>query len=168
MPANDLFFLPGINIIFMRDDVMNICFSLYTCSINPAVMNTISTSVTRGIKISVECEFEPLYSRPNKGYYVFSYHITIENKSNVTVKLLRRHWRIFDTLAGWSEVEGEGVVSMQPVLYPGDEYQYDSFCPLGSEAGKMQGTYLMENIDDRSTFRVKIPVFQLMAPYKTN
>lgn len=131
-------------------------------------MNMIPTSVTEGIKISVQCEFEPLYSRPYKGYYVFSYRISIENTSNITVKLLRRHWHIFDSLSGWSEVEGEGVVSMQPTLYPGEEYQYESFCPLASEAGKMHGSYLFENKDTRSTFLVNIPLFQLVVPYKNN
>ncbi len=128
----------------------------------------IPTSVTKGIKISVQSEFETAYSRPYKGYYVFSYRITIENTSNATVKLLRRHWHIFDSLNGWSQVEGEGVVSMQPTLYPGEEYQYDSFCPLASEAGKMHGTYLMENQENHSTFKVNIPLFQLVVPYKNN
>lgn len=131
-------------------------------------MNSIATCVTQGIKISVQCQFEALYSRPYKGYFVFSYRIIIENTSHFTVKLMRRKWHIFDTLAGWSEVEGEGVVSMQPMLYPGEEYQYESFCPLSSEAGKIHGSYLMEKTDDHSTFRVSIPLFQLIAPYKNN
>lgn len=126
------------------------------------------TQVTHGIKISVQSKYEAAHSRPLQGYLVFSYSISIENNSDKTVKLLRRHWHIYDTLAGWHEVEGEGVVSMQPVLYPGEEYQYESFCPLMSEAGKMHGSYLMENTKDGSTFLVQIPIFELIVPYRSN
>jgi ApaG protein len=126
------------------------------------------TQVTQGIKVSVQAKYESAHSRPTQGYIVFSYSISIENKSDVTVQLLRRHWRIFDSLAGWHEVEGEGVVSMQPTLYPGEEYQYESFCPLMSEAGKMYGTYLMENKKTGATFNVDIPLFKLLVPYRSN
>jgi ApaG protein len=126
------------------------------------------TQVTRGVKISVQAKYEAAHSRPLMGYQVFSYNISIENNSSFTVKLLRRHWHIYDTLAGWHEVEGEGVVSMQPVLYPGEEYQYESFCPLMSEVGKMYGSYLMENTKDSSTFLVHIPLFELITPYRAN
>jgi ApaG protein len=124
--------------------------------------------VTHGIKISVQAVYEVNHSRPYQAYYVFSYRISIENKSDSTIKLLRRHWYIFDSLAGWHEVEGEGVVSVQPVLHPSEEYQYESFCPLMSEAGKMHGTFLMENKKDGSTFLVNIPLFELVVPYRFN
>ena len=126
------------------------------------------TLVTQGIKISVQAIYQPAHSRPYQAYFVFSYRITIENNSEATIKLLRRHWHIFDSLAGWHEVEGEGVVSVQPVLNPAEEYQYESFCPLMSEAGKMHGTYLMENKKDSSTFLVNIPLFELIVPYRFN
>ncbi len=126
------------------------------------------TQVTRGVKITVQAKYEAAHSRPLMGYQVFSYNISIENNSSFTIKLIRRHWHIYDTLAGWHEVEGEGVVSMQPVLYPGEEYQYESFCPLMSEAGKMYGSYLMENVKDGSTFLVHIPLFELITPYRAN
>lgn len=126
------------------------------------------TKVTDGIKISVQARYEPAHSKPLMGYQVFSYTISIENKSANTVQLMRRHWHIYDTLAGWHEVEGEGVVSMKPTLYPGEEYQYESFCPLMSEAGKMYGSYLMENKTDGSTFLAHIPEFELITPYRSN
>ena len=126
------------------------------------------TQVTQGIKISVQFRYEVAHSRPLMGYQVFSYNISIENNSRNTVQLLRRYWRIFDTLAGWHEVEGEGVVAMKPTLYPGEEYQYESFCPLMSEAGKMHGSYLMENKEDGTTFKVNIPEFELITPYRYN
>ena len=128
----------------------------------------VATEITNGIKISVDVTYEAAHSQPQQAYYVFSYRISIENKSDQTVQLLRRHWYIFDSVAGWNEVEGEGVVSQQPVLYPDDEYQYESFCPLVSEAGKMRGTYLMQNKSDGSTFEVRIPTFELIAPYRFN
>lgn len=128
----------------------------------------VATETTNGIKISVQSKYEAAHSRPQHAYFVFSYGITIENKSPNTVQLLRRHWYIFDSVAGWNEVEGEGVVSQQPVLYPDDDYQYESFCPLVSEAGKMRGTYLMLNKTDGTTFEVRIPTFELIAPYRFN
>jgi ApaG protein len=128
----------------------------------------VATEITNGIKISVHTTYEAGHSRPQHAYYVFSYRISIENNSEDTVQLLRRHWYIFDSVAGWNEVEGEGVVSQQPTLYPSDEYQYESFCPLVSEAGKMRGTYLMQNKKDGSTFEVRIPEFEHIAPYRFN
>jgi len=126
------------------------------------------TCTTNDIKITVQATYEETHSRPLLRYYVFSYRINIENRSSQPVRLLRRHWHIYDTMAGWSEVEGEGVVSRQPLLYPSEEYLYESFCPLVSESGKMHGTYLMQNINDGSTFYVDIPAFELIAPFKIN
>jgi len=128
----------------------------------------VATEITNGIKISVHTTYEAAHSRPHQAYFVFSYRISIENTGDQTVQLLRRHWHIFDSIGGWNEVEGEGVVSQQPTLYPSDEYQYESFCPLISEAGKMFGTYLMQNKVDGTTFEVRKPEFQLIAPYRFN
>jgi ApaG protein len=129
----------------------------------PTVIET-----TNGIKITVQTKYENAHSRPAQAYYVFSYGISIENTSDKTVQLMRRHWFIFDSVGGWNEVEGEGVVSQQPTLYPGEEYQYESFCPLISDMGKMFGNYLMKNIEDGSTFEVRIPLFELFVPHRFN
>lgn len=126
------------------------------------------TLTTHGVKITVHSSYEEAHSRPTNRYFIFSYRITIENNTAHTVQLLRRHWYIFDSMNGWSEVEGEGVVSQKPILYPSEEYQYESFCPLMSEAGKIYGTYLLQNKTDRTTFLVDIPVFKLVAPCKNN
>jgi ApaG protein len=126
------------------------------------------TLTTHGVKITVQSNYEDSHSRPTNRYFIFSYRITIENNTPNTIQLLRRHWYIFDSMSGWSEVEGEGVVSQKPILYPSEEYQYESFCPLVSEAGKIYGTYLMENKTDGTTFFVNIPVFKLVAPCKNN
>lgn len=126
------------------------------------------TLTTRGVKITVQSNYENAHSRPTNRYFIFSYRITIENNTPHVLQLLRRHWYIFDSMSGWSEVEGEGVVSQKPVLYPSEEYQYESFCPLVSEAGKIYGTYLMQNKTDSATFLVDIPTFKLVAPCKSN
>ena len=100
--------------------------------------------------------------------FVFAYRITIENKSDETIQLLRRQWFIFDSAGENTEVEGEGVVGKQPTLRPDEVHQYVSGCHLKSEIGKMQGTYEFVNKSDGSTFTVTIPEFTLMAPLKLN
>ena len=99
---------------------------------------------------------------------MFAYRITIENHNSYPVKLHRRHWYIVDSNGTNREVEGEGVVGIQPILSPGERYQYVSGCNLHSEMGKMYGTYDMENLDDKSMFEVNIPVFEMVVPFKMN
>ena len=84
------------------------------------------------------------------------------------VKLLRRHWYIFDSCGITREVEGEGVVGLQPVIEPGKSHQYVSGSHLKTEMGRMHGTYLMERMVDGKQFYVNIPEFQLVAPFKLN
>lgn len=126
------------------------------------------TLITRGIKVSVETQYQPAYSRPLEMKYVFSYHIRIENMSNDTVQLLRRHWYIFDSNGVIREVEGEGVIGKQPILQPGESYEYASWSPLMTEMGKMYGSYLFSKQSDNEQFRVQIPDFHLLAPFKLN
>lgn len=126
------------------------------------------TLITRGIKVSVEVYYQPAYSRPLELKYIFAYHITIENLSQDTVQLLRRHWIIFDSNGLIREVEGEGVIGKQPILAPGEVHQYASWSPLMTEMGKMSGTYLFQRQSDAEHFWVKIPEFQLLAPFKLN
>ena len=126
------------------------------------------TEVTEGIKITVKTTYRAKDSDPLHHLFLFSYRITIENQSEHTVKLLRRHWQIFDSSGEHHEVEGEGVTGQQPVLLPGDVYEYDSTCDLHTDMGKMQGSYLMERKFDKGTFHVIIPEFQLIAPYRCN
>ena len=124
--------------------------------------------VTEGIKISVEQFYQPDYSNPLQLEYMFAYRVTIQNNNSYPVQLLRRHWFIYDSNAEQREVEGEGVIGVQPIIAPNDQYQYISVCNLKSELGKMFGTYLMENMHTRQRFEVNIPVFQLEAPFKRN
>lgn len=126
------------------------------------------TEVTKGIKVTVETEYQPSYSSPSQYHYVFTYRITIENHGDFTIQLKRRQWHIFDAGFISREVEGEGVVGQQPVLEPGQTHQYVSGCNLKSGIGKMVGTYLMERVVDGTTFPVKIPEFSMVAPMRLN
>jgi ApaG protein len=124
--------------------------------------------VTQGVKVTVETEYQPSYSNPAQHHFVFTYRITIENQSEFTVQLLRRHWHINDAAFEAREVEGEGVVGQQPVLEPGQSHQYVSGCNLKSGMGKMAGSYLMERVMDGSRFNVAIPEFIMIAPMRLN
>src|SRR5689334_7553607 len=141
---------------------------VYFClSLNSKLLVMVS-KISEGIEISVETFYQPDYSNPVSGEYMFAYRITIENHNNFPVKLHRRHWFIIDSNGSNREVEGEGVVGVQPALQSGERYQYVSGCNLRSEMGKMHGTYLMENLNNKTTFDVKIPVFEMIVPFKMN
>lgn len=126
------------------------------------------SKISEGITISVETYYQPEYSNPVNGEYMFAYRITIENNNLFAVKLLRRHWHIYDSNGSLREVEGEGVVGVQPQINPGESYQYVSGCNLRSEIGKMYGTYQMENMNSKKQFDVVIPSFEMCAPFKLN
>ena len=126
------------------------------------------SKISSGVEITVETFYQSDYSNPLNHEFMFAYRITIENHNGFAVKLLRRHWFIFDSNGDKREVEGEGVVGVQPVLEPNERYQYVSGCNLRSEMGKMSGTYLMENLNNKATFSVKIPAFQMIVPFKSN
>jgi ApaG protein len=126
------------------------------------------TKTTEGVKVTVTTNYLPDYSSPVQQHYVFAYKISIENNSEFTVKLLRRHWYIHDATGSMREVEGEGVVGQQPVLEPGESHEYVSGCNLKTGMGKMRGTYLMERMVDGKRFQVTIPEFTLIVPYKLN
>ncbi len=127
-----------------------------------------TTQITDGVKISVFTQFQSDYSSPRQAHFVFTYKIRIENCSNYTIQLLRRHWFIHDSNAVVKEVEGEGVVGQQPILEPGEIHEYVSGCNLRTGLGKMKGTYLMERVVDGKTFKVVIPEFVMVVPYLLN
>jgi len=125
-------------------------------------------AVTDGIKISVNTKFENELSSRCKCLFYFSYVITIENKSDQTVQLLRRKWMIFDSIGDHLLVEGEGVVGKKPIIGPGESYTYESACKLGSTIGKMWGIYYMKKSEDGQEVCIKIPEFKLVAPFRLN
>jgi len=125
-----------------------------------------ANKISEGVEVSVETFYQPDYSNPIQGEYMFAYRITLENHNNFPVKLHRRHWHIFDSNGTHREVEGEGVVGVQPTLNPEERYQYVSGCNLRTEMGKMHGTYIMENLNTKKTFEVNIPTFEMIVPFK--
>ncbi|GAL85112.1 cobalt transporter [Sporocytophaga myxococcoides] len=126
------------------------------------------TEITDGLKVSVVTSYQPEYSSPSQSHFVFTYKIRIENFSNYTVQLLKRHWYIYDANGIIREVEGEGVVGQQPIIEPGQAHEYVSGCNLKTELGKMKGSYLMERIVDGKQFKAVIPQFVMVVPYKLN
>ncbi len=124
--------------------------------------------ITDGVKVSVETTYQPEYSNPANEHFMFAYKIQIENLSNYSVQLLKRHWHIFDSNGTHREVEGEGVVGLQPVIAPGEFHEYVSGCNLKTDMGTMQGTYQMKRLVDDELFEVNIPEFVLIAPFKLN
>ena len=124
--------------------------------------------ISEGVKVSVEVYYQPDNSNPLQSEYMFAYRISIENHNSFPVKLHRRHWYIFDSNGSYKEVEGEGVVGVQPSLAPGESYQYVSGCNLNTEMGRMNGTYQMENLHSKKMFEVNIPAFEMIVPFKAN
>jgi ApaG protein len=126
------------------------------------------SKISEGVTVSVETFFQPEYSNPANNEYMFTYRITLENNNAFPVQLLRRHWYIFDSNAEHREVEGDGVIGLQPIIHPGEKYQYVSGCDLRSEMGKMHGMYFMENTHNKQTFLINIPAFEMVVPSKLN
>lgn len=124
--------------------------------------------ISEGVKVSVETFYQQDYSNPLQQEFMFAYRITIENHNPFPVKLQSRHWHIFDSDGSRREVEGEGVVGMQPTISAGEEYQYVSGCNLHTEMGRMHGAYTMENLHSKEEFDVNIPAFEMVAPFKYN
>ena len=124
--------------------------------------------ISEGVEVSVETYYQQDYSNPMQSEYMFAYRIAIENHNSFPVKLHRRHWHIFDSSGSNREVEGEGVVGVQPTLQPGENYQYVSGCNLRTEIGRMNGTYQMENLHNKQMFTVNIPPYEMFVPFKNN
>jgi len=126
------------------------------------------TAITQGIKISVETMYQDEYSNPANEHFMFAYRITIENLSDYSIQLMRRQWFIFDSNGTEREVEGEGVVGLQPIMEPGESHTYVSGCHLSTDMGAMSGNYLMHRMIDSTDFTVDIPEFNLIVPYRLN
>ncbi|AUC83378.1 Co2+/Mg2+ efflux protein ApaG [Lacinutrix sp. Bg11-31] len=124
--------------------------------------------VTKGIKISVETNFEGTFYKNYKIHYAFGYKVSIENQSKDSVQLNARHWVILDALNNAETVSGEGVIGKKPVLKPGESHIYSSGCLLTSPFGAMHGHYTMVNFTTTKKFDVAIPTFKLSAPFAIN
>ena len=123
------------------------------------------SQTTRHLTVTVEPTFLEEQSSPAENQFVWAYRVRIENHGSQTVQLLRRHWRITDALGRVHEVKGPGVVGEQPVLRPGDSYEYTSGTPLSTPSGIMSGSYQMES-DEGEHFDIIIPAFSLDSPHQ--
>ena len=120
---------------------------------------------TRGITITVVPHYLEDQSSPEDNHYVWAYHVRIENNGNETVQLMTRHWCITDSRGNMQEVRGDGVVGEQPVLDPGQSFEYTSGTPLPTPSGIMHGTYQMES-ESGDRFDAKVPAFSLDSPHQ--
>lgn len=120
-------------------------------------------AVTRQIEVTVEPNFEPEHSSVEKREYFWSYAIAITNIGKETVQLRDRHWIITDALGRKQEVRGEGVVGKQPVLAPGERFEYTSGVPLSTASGFMTGRYQMVTASGER-FEIEVPTFSLDSP----
>ena len=126
-----------------------------------------STALTNGIMVTVKSEYIPERSSLSSRQYAFAYTVRIENQGEETAQLRSRHWIITDGNGGVQEVRGDGVVGAQPVLRPGENFEYTSWCVLATPSGMMHGTYQM--VTDRGqSFDADIAPFRLALPQTLN
>lgn len=118
---------------------------------------------TRGLIVRVAVSYLPEQSEPARDRWFWAYHIRIENEGEMAAQLMTRRWVIIDGRGARHIVEGEGVIGEQPVIEPGDAYDYVSGCPLTTPDGSMRGSYQMLG-EDGSLFDIAIPKFALTAP----
>jgi ApaG protein len=126
-----------------------------------------SDATTRGVRVEVRSAYVPERSSPADSQYFFAYRIRITNVGEETVQLLSRHWVISDGDGNTEHVRGPGVVGEQPVLEPGEAFEYTSFCPLRTPIGSMHGTYRMVTAGG-SAFDAEIAPFPLAVPNALN
>jgi ApaG protein len=123
-----------------------------------------SSCTTRGIRIGVEARFSAEHSAPARQHWFFLYTVTVANEGEVTVQLESRHWVIADATGRVENVRGPGVVGEQPVLMPGESFEYTSGCPLTTPTGEMRGSYTMVT-PTGERFEAVIAPFRLQGPY---
>jgi len=123
-------------------------------------------AITRGIAVSVVPSYLEARSSPPTSQYFWAYHVTIENQGRETIQLLSRHWMITNARGELTEVKGPGVVGEQPVLKPGESFEYTSGCPLNTTSGMMGGAYQMET-ESGEHFDIEIPTFALDLPNRS-
>ncbi len=126
-----------------------------------------SDTTTRGIRVQVETFYDEERSSPQESYYFFSYHVRISNVGTETAQLVSREWFITDGNGDTQRVQGPGVVGEKPVLAPGEEFEYSSFCPLTTPVGAMQGAYRMV-LQNGDSFEAEISPFSLAVPHAVN
>ncbi len=124
---------------------------------------TTSEALTHGVRVEVLAQYSEEHSDPAASRWFFLYTIRISNEGDGVVQLVNRHWTIVDATGHTEEVHGPGVVGEQPVLEPGEGFEYTSGCPLTTPFGTMTGTYDMQR-GDGTSFQAEIAVFELVQP----
>ena len=127
-----------------------------------------SDTTTRGVRIQVRPRYIPEQSDPGNNQWLFAYHITITNQGDETVQLVSRHWVITNGHGHIEEVRGPGVVGYQPLLKPGEEFEYTSGCPLTTPVGTMHGEFNMVLPGTGEKFDARIEPFTLAVPKVLN
>ena len=127
------------------------------------LFETTSEALTDGVRVQVRARYSEEHSAPAASRWFFLYTITISNESETTVQLINRHWTIVDATGHTEEVHGPGVVGEQPVLQPGQGFEYTSGCPLPTPWGSMTGVYDMQR-EGGEGFQAEIALFQLVQP----
>jgi ApaG protein len=130
-------------------------------------MRPMSDTTTRGIRVQVQSFYDEERSSPQDNYYFFAYQVRISNVGMETAQLVSREWIITDGNGDTQRVQGPGVVGEQPLLAPGEEFEYTSFCPLSTPVGSMNGSYLMV-LANGERFEAEIAPFVLAAPHAVN
>ena len=126
-------------------------------------MSSYSEATTRGVRVRVQSVFVAERSSPEDGHWFFAYQVNVSNEGSETVQLISRHWIITDGNGQEQEVRGAGVVGEQPVLSPGESFEYTSACPLTTPVGSMHGTYQLVT-DGGERFDAVIAPFGLGEP----
>ena len=126
------------------------------------------TALHSGVEIRVKNSFRKHPFGENTSKFLFAYEVSIFNRNNFDIRLLRRYWRIVDGNGNLREVEGEGVIGETPKIETSGIYAYSSMCDLDTEIGSMSGYYVMENQVDGSYFKAYIPSFTMTVPYRLN
>ena len=131
---------------------------------NQPMVASSSEAVTNNIRVEVESQYVADHSEPFQCHWFFQYTVRITNEGDETVQLLSRHWTVTDATGHTEDVRGPGVVGEQPVLTPGESFQYTSGCGLKTSSGVMRGTYAMVS-EAGDHFDIEIAPFALHEPY---
>lgn len=123
---------------------------------------------TNGVTIRVRKKYLESHSDPQRHKFIFAYHVTVTNERSSRIQLLQRLWEITPLTGSTKVVEGDGVIGQQPIIEPGSQYQYNSWCPLPTRFGSMRGHYTMRDLELQEDFEAEIPEFILEFPPALN
>ena len=126
------------------------------------------STTTFDIRVSVIPEYDIKNSFPSENRHVFRYHVSIENLSEFSIKVLRRRWLIYDVGFGFTEVTGDGIIGLTPEIHPGETFKYFSNVVLRSGVGNMTGIYYCKQLLSNTDMEIEIPKFNLLSAVLSN